>query len=152
MRISDWSSDVCSSDLPRVGCRVSCNFKWCVKRDRQEAGLTIDGQAISHSGDDQRPIHPIQGVLALLYIGAAWHHPMTIAAVSGRRMVVITSSHHPVAARAFGTIRAMTDTLLALSTAPFRITPLFADSAPAPAPIIDTTVTTRAHLPPPPFP
>src|SRR3546814_13023556 len=121
MRISDWSSDVCSSDLPRVGCRVSCNFKWCVKRDRQEAGLTIDGQAISHSGDDQRPIHPIQGVLALLYIGAAWHHPMTIAAVSGRRMVVITSSHHPVAARAFLRRRDLNQNLLAPSPGPCRL-------------------------------
>ena len=44
--------------------------------------------------DDQRPIPSIQGLLALLYLGAAWHHPVTIAAVFGRQWS--SSHHHPL--------------------------------------------------------
>src|SRR3546814_4401836 len=44
MRISDWSSDVCSSDLPESRNRLP--------RDGEEQGQAIDPAVLAHGGND----------------------------------------------------------------------------------------------------
>src|SRR3546814_5283040 len=48
MRISDWSSDVCSSDLP-LGTRVRVVAEWPCRDDH---ALVVVAQVIDHEGRD----------------------------------------------------------------------------------------------------
>src|SRR3546814_11555157 len=50
MRISDWSSDVCSSDLDKAGVRM---FKTYLETLRREARLRFEaGMAVEEAADD----------------------------------------------------------------------------------------------------
>src|SRR3546814_8069451 len=48
MRISDWSSDVCSSDLDPVDRGFDGFMDWDQIREMQAAGVTIGGHTASH--------------------------------------------------------------------------------------------------------
>src|SRR3546814_19251344 len=62
MRISDWSSDVCSSDLEAAACRrigvaVHILQRFDIAEDRREGGT----QLVARIGDEIRS-HPVGGV------------------------------------------------------------------------------------------
>src|SRR3546814_18227138 len=61
MRISDWSSDVCSSDLWHAGIGVDHPCPRCLDVDRATRRLEMRGKA---RGDSARDQHPARETLA----------------------------------------------------------------------------------------
>src|SRR3546814_1580111 len=68
MRISDWSSDVCSSDLPLVACSdrlASRKYPVAVNRNQKTASTLGDSDWV------MQPVNPKGENKPLIYMGAA---------------------------------------------------------------------------------
>src|SRR3546814_13817749 len=105
MRISDWSSDVCSSDLPKAIVITELNVQ--IKR-RADATVIWEGRAITEAKENAPAAQP--GMAAAKLAGALFKD---FPGVSGRTITVKCLSRSPAPSMA-----ALFASSLFLATAP----------------------------------
>src|SRR3546814_9263880 len=89
MRISDWSSDVCSSDLPRAGQGIEPILRRAVKEDVPEIRALTFAAYAKWVGVTPRPPRPVTAD----YDGAFRDHRFDLL-VEGGTLVAFRSEEH----------------------------------------------------------